>query len=265
MSSSRIRQRASGRRARTPVLEHGASRRIASKGSRKAIRVPSPAAQRTFSRRRRRADSRTRPMRSGRSTATTSPRPPMSSARCVTFPPGAAQRSRTRSRGCGSRSGATFMDVSSCTVKRPSAKPGSSAGSPSISITGPPAPGGGRRGLTRAVTGRTALSASRTASRSGRRFHRSRSQSGWEERTPGWSGSSRSAARRRTALAKPADRRLTPRASSTASWTAARRGMRLRKRIWKSATRRCWRTSGWTRRAHRSMSQSSVRRRRATP
>ena len=55
------------------------------------------------------------------STATISPSSPMSAARCVVLPPGAAQRSSTRSPGRGSSSGATSCDARDCGVNAPAA------------------------------------------------------------------------------------------------------------------------------------------------
>ena len=57
--------------------------------------------------------------RGWRSTATTSPRSPISAARCVVLPPGAAHRSSTRSPGCGSSDARDALRARDCGVIAP--------------------------------------------------------------------------------------------------------------------------------------------------
>ncbi len=104
-----MRQRASGWRARVPRPEQGASSRMRSKGG--PPMAPGMAASAVsgsiaLSPRRRALSRRRRRRPSERSTATTVPASPISSARWVLLPPGAAQASSSRSPGWGSSRGA---------------------------------------------------------------------------------------------------------------------------------------------------------------
>ncbi len=72
-----------------------------------------------------------------RSTATSSPRPSISAARWVVLPPGAAQRSSTRSPGRGASSRATVIAARDWGMKRPACQSGESKASNGASSTRP--------------------------------------------------------------------------------------------------------------------------------
>ncbi len=106
-----------------PVALQGASSSTASSGS-DGRQVDASACTTVTSRRSRARFSRRRPSRAGFcSTAVT--RAP-AAASCAALPPGAAQRSATRSSGCAASKAAGKAAAASCTQKVPSAKPGSS-------------------------------------------------------------------------------------------------------------------------------------------
>ena len=213
-----------------------------------------------------------------RSIAHTSPSSPISSAKCVHLPPGAAHRSSRRSCGWGAASRPTRLSLSSCTVHQPSRnaarEPGAwcasthtrsgeyragvaetpSVASRSMSCSRVP-----RRRLTRSPTGTARLLATisaRVASTPKRASHRSTSQTGCEPHTAsdavsspfGTSIVSFSSARRRSTLftrpAVPGCPYLC--ASLTDSSTAACGGMRSRNRIWYAPIRSTFLIQGWT-------------------
>ena len=252
----------------------------ARRAARRACRGPSTAGRRARGRRRRARAARRRrrcaprstspaPMRAAvrrsasarpawRSTATTLPRPSISAARWVVLPPGAAQRSSTRSPGRGASSRATVIAARDCGMKRPSCQSGESNASNGAVEHSP----SGRSGAGRVGTGSAAASvggvgAQRVDAQGGlgglvvgrhaaraRRPGRARRTTA-RRSTRGASGAARPrrawrrgarrrapaasrAPRRRTALtsfAPPGDSRLT---SSTDSPTAACAGTRSR-------------------------------------
>ena len=82
-----------------------------------------------------------------RSTATTAPVSSISAARWVVLPPGAAQRSSTRSPGRGPTMRATAIAARDCGMKRPACQSGESKASNGASSTRPSGrPGRGMRG-----------------------------------------------------------------------------------------------------------------------
>ncbi len=120
IASGETRQRKSARACSVPRPEHGGSTSTRSNTAPSGRGLAaSPSSTRTLLACRRFAVCCSRLARVWlRSTASTVPSPPISAARCVVLPPGAAHRSSTRSPACGASARATSIAARDCASER---------------------------------------------------------------------------------------------------------------------------------------------------